>query len=114
MKYPCKDCIVKMLCTNRCHRLEGISKIRSLNKYMKVRKVCIDCEGVDCRIYLAFGGFRVNNFFMLCLDCASVYYIVKKDTFIISRVGKKDDMYPLYNEYLNGTTFSEFLEYRIR
>jgi hypothetical protein len=111
--YPCRDCIVKMLCAKRCYRLEGISSIRSVNKYMKVKKVCIDCGGVDCRVYLAFGGTSVNNFFILCMDCSSVYYIVKKDTFILTRIGKKNDIYPLYNEYLKRTTFSEFLKYRI-
>lgn len=112
MIYPCKDCIVKMLCTKRCEKLEEISSIRSLNKYMKKKKVCIDCEGVDCRVYLGI-GIGINRFFILCMDCSSVYYIVKEVTFILTRIGKKDDMYPLYNEYLNRTTFSEFLKYRI-
>jgi hypothetical protein len=65
MKYPCKECIVKTLCGERCDKLNCDNKLNLLN-FMYFNKCCPDCGGKDGYVFYEWE-------FILCRICNSLF-----------------------------------------
>lgn len=63
--YPCKDCIVKGICSEICSKLR-----RKVHSFMLREKVCRDCGHDKYYEYKSF-----IYYYFICTECMSMFYI---------------------------------------
>jgi hypothetical protein len=103
-KYPCKDCIIKPVCSTLCGLVNTLKT--EVHIQLLEYKRCVDCGSTKC---IEHSHNRKLNIYqhLLCCECGSVYY---------SDLGNSSKVFIRYNKYQgNGytkgtsTTFAKFI-----
>ena len=103
-KYPCKECIVKPVCSTLCGLLNSL-KIEVKIQLLEYKR-CIDCGSTRCIEHSHNRKFNISQH-LLCCECGSAYY---------ANLGEIPFTFVRYNKhrgtgYTKGksTTFAKFI-----
>ena len=69
--YPCRDCIVSMMCMEVCERL---TYGNHLMNFFLTNKHCPDCEGKEVDAP-AYWSISTSSGSIICTECRSIFYI---------------------------------------
>ena len=68
MNYPCKECIVMMVCSEVCHKLDRILPFDQIDHIM-IDHTCVDCGGTECF------NLHGHDTWLICSTCCSSFLL---------------------------------------
>ena len=91
MIFPCKDCILIMVCKQSCHKIIYKFDQNIANKFNKY-KACLDCGHKLFRLS-AIPIFNTIDVHIKCENCCAVYSVnfTNNSDFLIHRTGRNEN-----------------------